>query len=137
VLINFLYFIEGVYMSWIKYYQSQDDTSHFVHPLAPGAHGVGGYCRVPGPLGVRDFSNTAGKFGELRKISGPFSPEMKNKGSEEIARIERELAYGPEDVPITMRRKKWPVAANLIEHWINGEAKIMPESVRRGKNSAR
>ena len=124
-------------MSSFKFYQTPDDNSMFLHPLAPGAHGVGGYCRAPGSFGNHNFSNHAEKFGELNKIADPFSPAMKNGGAEEVKKIEEEMAYGPEDAPKTMRNKNWSVAAGLIEYWLHGNAKIMPESVRTGKDTAR
>lgn len=124
-------------MSSFKEYQTQNDSASFLHPLAPGSHGVGGYCRVPGPFGDRNFSNNSEKFGEIRNVSNPFSPAMKNAGSDVIEKIEKTLAYGPEDVPVTMKKKGWIVAARLIEHWLSGPAKIMPEPVREGEVSAK
>lgn len=124
-------------MAFFNEFQSRVDGSDFCHPLAPGAHGVSGYCRPPGPYGTRDFSNSADNFGALRKVAHPLSPMMKMGGSEEINKIEGELAYGPQDVPKTMRKKGWHVAANLIEHWLNGDAKIIPEEVANGNISAK
>ena len=120
-----------------KDFQSNVDGSDFRHPLAPGAHGVSGYCRVPGGYGNHNFSNTANDFGSLKKVADPFSPLMKNGGSEEINKIEGELAYGPQDVPKTMRAKGWVTGALLLEYWLNGHAKIMPEDVANGKISAK
>lgn len=125
-------------MSSFKFFQTPDDNSTFLHPLAPGSHGIGGYGRVPGSWGTKGtFSDATGKFAELKDVSDPFSPAMHNRGSENIHKIEKTFAYGPEDVPKTMRKKGWNVAASLIEYWLNGNEKVMPESVRKGKTTAR
>lgn len=123
-------------MAYFREFQSLVDSSEFIHPNAPGAHGVLGYCRVPGPLGTHNFSNIADKFGELREIAHPLSPSMINGGVEEINRIAESLAYGPEDVPSTMRKKGWHQGANLLEFWLNGAAKVMTDDAAAGKISA-
>ncbi|QMV74356.1 hypothetical protein HS961_16790 [Comamonas piscis] len=123
-------------MTYFREFQSLVDSSEFIHPNAPGAHGVAGYCRVPGPLGMHNFSNVAEKFGALREIAHPLSPSMMNGGVDDINRIAESLAYGPEDIPSTMRKKGWHQGANLMEFRLNGAAKVMTEAAADGSISA-
>lgn len=126
-------------MNNFKLYQSPDDNDVFRHPLAPGAHGVLGYCRAPGSLGQEAASLDISWKVMGRKISyvpHPMSPAgWQLQTPDSIEKINEDLAYGPEDVPQTMRGKGWYVAADLLEFWLWGPAQVMPNKARSGEVS--
>ena len=120
-------------MTFYKEFQSLADRADFLHPLAPGSHGVGGYARIPMAMGTDIQANSATKFSSLRHTRHPLAPNAKGIEPDVAQKMAKVYAYGPEDVPKTMRKKGWIVAAQLIEKWLNGPATVISDAAREGK----
>ena len=124
-------------MRHFNFYQSFENSGSWVHPLAPGAQGVIGYCRVPGPWGQDVPSLDLSRRlinSPTCEVPHPFSPDgLKRHSVEEVERARKAADYGPADVPDTMRLRGWDVAADLLEFWLHGSARHMPTLVKQGR----